>query len=301
MRKTLLAMMTGLGLAAGAMAQHQHHEHAPAADVGSQGRPQRGAPAAREWTRQPLLVPAGRGGERGAMVLRPIGIEAAELQVFAADGPPEKRRVAVPADPEGARIEPASPKLGNYHWVVARSESEGEVRVASTVVYFSNPGAAPTELLAVPKHELEIVPQPLPREHGAYRESDKWIFLLRMNGAPLPDQAVTLETEFGSRSSFVSDNQGRVVVLFPRDFKPAAKTARESGEEMGPRRAGFVLAAAREEGGKRYLTAFNYSYSPDADRGRSLAWGAAFGMLGMAAATPLLRRRGAKEQEKSDA
>lgn len=250
----------------------------------------------REWTRYPILAPGmARDAGRMATLLRPVGIEVAELQVFAADGPAEQRKVAVPVAADGARIEPAAPKLGNYHWVIARSEKDGEVRVASTVAYFSNPGAAPTALLQVPKNELEIVPEPLPREHGAYRETEKWNFVVRMNGVPVPNQAVTLETEFGSRSTFQTNAQGRAVVLFPRDFKPAPQPqGAPGGHEMGPRRAKFVLAAEREDGGKKYLTAFNYNYSPDADRNRSLAWGAAFGVLGMVAATPLLRRRPAK-------
>ncbi len=83
-------------------------------------------------------------------------------------------------------------------------------------------------------------------------------------------------------------------MLFPRDFSPVAEGAGQEGH--GPRRAKFVLATERlgEADGRRYLTAFNYSYSADPDRERSLAWGAAFGLLGMVAATPLLRRRAAK-------
>ena len=45
---------------------------------------------------------------------------------------------------------------------------------------------APTELLKEPRHELEIVPEPLPREHGSYRESEKWRFLVRFNGGRWP-------------------------------------------------------------------------------------------------------------------
>ncbi len=73
------------------------------------------------------------------------------------------------------------------------------------------------------RHELEIVPDPLPREHGRYRESEKWRFLVRFNGQPLPGQPVTLETEFGTRTSFTTDAAGFATVLFPRDFKPAGK------------------------------------------------------------------------------
>lgn len=299
-----LLLCAGLAAAGAAVAQeHHHHGAGPAAEAAS---PQAAEPGSRqgrrEWTRAPLLAPAGPGGERGAVPLRPIGIEATDLQVFAADGPPDRRKIPVPVEAGIARIAPVTPRIGNYHWVMARSEKDGEVRVASTVVYFSNPGGAPTAMLALPKNELEIVPAPLPREHGVYRESEKWNFLVRFDGAPLADQPVTMETEFGSRSTLVSDKQGRVVVLFPRDFKAGERTApRAGGHAMGPRPAGFVLTAERDDGGRHYLTAFNYGYTRDADRGKSLAWGAAFGLLGMVAATPLLRRRHAGKQEGADA
>jgi hypothetical protein len=179
--------------------------------------------------------------------------------------------------------------------VVARAETAEEVRVASTAWFFGNPGDSPKDLLKVPKHELEIVPDPLPREHGRYRESEKWRFLIRMNGQPQPNQLLLLETEFGSRLSVLSDAAGVATILFPRDFKPA--TTEQTGH--GPRRGAFVLSTAHEADGRRYLTAFNYTYSQDADRDRSLGWGAAFGFVGMLAAIPLLRRR--KTGESSNA
>jgi hypothetical protein len=281
-----LAVLLAAGTAA---AQHEHSQQA-AAVASAAPAPQR--PAAREWTRLPFLVPAmSRGGERNAAVLKLSGIEAAELVVFAAGGPDERRRVAYPAGPEGAKIEAAAPKIGNYHWVMARQESDTEVRVATTAWYFSNPGPAPTELLKQTRHELEIVPQPLPREHSSYREAEEWRYQVRWHGAPLANQSVTLETEFGSRSNYVSDAQGMVVVLFPRDFREQPGKPGGEAPTMGPRRAKFVLGTEHEGDGKRYLTAFNYTYSPDPDRTRSLGWGAAFGVIGMVAALPLLRRR----------
>ncbi len=220
-------------------------------------------------------------------MLRVQGITAAAVTVFAAEGPVDRLKAEYPMTPEGVKIESVAPKIGNYHWVTAREENADEVRVASTVWYFGNPGDSPKDLLKVPKHELEIVPTPLPREHGSYRESEKWRFLVRLNGQPLPDQPLTLETEFGSRLNALTDAAGFATVLFPRDFKPAA------GEQTGhgPRRAAFVLSTTKEVEGRRYLTAFNYTYGQDGDRNKSLGWGAAFGVIGMMAATPLLRRR----------
>lgn len=285
----------GLLAATAALAQHEHHAPAaaPATSAESPAATQAVRPAARLWTTQPLLLP-GRvaRGERVSALLKPQGIAASAVTVFAPEGPAERRKVEYPVEAEGAKIAPATPKIGNYHWVVAREESAGEVRVASTVWYFSNPGVSPKELLKLPKHELEIVPDPLPREHGSYRESEKWRFLVRFNGRPLADQPVTLETEFGSRSTVLTDAAGIATVLFPRDFKPAEKKAGEGESEgHGPRRVPFVLSTAKEADGRKYLTAFNLTYGQDGDRNRSLGWGAAFGLIGMVAATPLLRRR----------
>jgi len=58
----------------------------------------------------------------------------------------------------------------------------------------------------------------------------------------------------------------------------------------------FVLAVEHEAGGKHYRTTFNHTYTPDADRNRSLAWGGAFLLVGMLGAVPLLRRRAANNQ-----
>lgn len=290
MKTTLLCLAL---LAGPALAQHDHSQHAAPNDAAAPAMPPR--PMAREWTRLPVLVPAmQRGGERGTAALRLQGIDAAEVTVYAAGGPAERQHVAYPVGEAGAQIQPASPKIGNYHWVVARQESDAEVRVASTAWYFSNPGPAPTELLKQVKHELEIVPSPLPREHSAYREAETRDFLVRWQGAPLAGKSLTLESEFGSRSSFVTDARGMATVLLPRDFRE--QKGRPGGEEamMGPRRAKFVLGVEHEADGRRYLTAFNYSYSPDPDRERSVGWGLTFGAIGMVAALPLLRRRTAK-------
>jgi len=287
MKSALPVLLAALAVAP-AWAQHDHHAAAPAAT----SRPV----ATADWTRQPLLfpMPAPRG-ERGAARLLPQGIAATQVTVFASEGQAERLRVDYPVDADGARIAPAAPKIGNYHWVTAREETPEVVKVASTTWYFGNPGDSPKELLKTIKHELEIVPDPLPREHGRYRESEKWRFQVRFNGQPLAGQMLTLETEFGSRSSFVTDTAGIATVLFPRDFQPA----KEGGEHAGHgRRYGkFVLSTEKESDGRRYLTAFNLNYGEDGDRGKSLGWGAAFGLIGMLAATPLLRRRNDSQGE----
>lgn len=285
----LVLSLTSLGLATPTLAQHDHGT-APVAGVASAPpvRPA-GRPPAREWTGQPLLLGKVERGSRTTAMLTPRGLVATSVAVYASDGPAERRKLDYPVGADGARIEAVAPKTGNYHWVVAREESGDAVRVATTAWYFGEPGDSPKDMLAVPKHELEIVPAPLPREHRSYREAEKWRFLVRLNGQPLAGQTVGMETELGSRSSAVSDATGHATVVFPRDFKPASGTDEESNDPRS--RARFVLFAEKEADGKRYLTTFNYTYAQDPERNRSLAWGAAFGLLGMVAATPLLRRR----------
>ncbi len=297
--KTFLIPL-GLLAATAAAAQHaQHNPTQPAAPAASAVPATQAATqtAARVWTQQPLLLP-GRStrGERGGALLKPQGLVTENITVFAPEGPSERLKVDYPVAPEGAKIASATPKIGNYHWVIAREESPEAVKVASTAWYFGNPGDSPKALLSAPKHELEIVPDPLPREHGRYRESEKWRFLVRFNGQPLGNQPLTLETEFGTRSSIVTDAAGFATVLFPRDFKPATKA---EGEHAGHgRRYGqFVLATEKATDGRRYLTAFNLNYGEDGDRNKSLGWGAAFGLIGMLAATPLLRRKNSAQGE----
>lgn len=282
----------GLLLSTSVAAQHEQH-NAPAASPSSESR----RSTVREWTLQPLLLPlpARRGG-RGKAILRPVGIEAERLIVFSPAGSDGDRASMVPLGDDGANVA-ANPKSGNYHWVVARSENEDGVRIASTAWYLSNPGPAPTAMLLDYKHELEILPQPMPREHGSYRESEKWRFLVRFETFPLPNHPLELETNSGSRVRFTTDADGFATVLFPRDQKPAVEG---HGDHGGGAVGQFVLSTRLDSHGRQFETAFNGTYRPDPDRSRSLGWGAAFGLIGMLAATPLLRRRnGAKGEQKN--
>jgi len=266
----------------GVSAQHEGHAGPPVAE----------RPAA--WTDQPLLVPAPGGrGERSAAVLQAAGIDAPQIEVF---GPGGEIKV-FPVSAGKARIETAAPGIGNYHRVMARQEEGDQVRVASSVWYFGNPGPSPVALLQQATSELEIVPDPLPREHGSYRESEKWRFIVRFRGQPLAGQTLRLDTAAGTRSSFVSDGQGVVTVLFPRDLDAVVGKASGGHERT---QSGFVLSTESAQEGKHFVTAFNYTYGPDADRGRSLAWGSAFGLAGMISALPLLRRRRAAQPGKAE-
>lgn len=245
------------------------------------------AQAARTWTHYPLLVRNMNPGVKGRneVLMGARNFQPELMQAYSPDGAAPR---ALELSLGGARIE-ALPGVGNYYWVTAREALPDRVIVASTTHYFSNPGPAPTTLLRASKNELEIIPQPLPREHSGYRSNETWRFLVRYNGAPLANQPLTLETQNGSRATFISDAEGYARVKFPDDFKADADSG--SGQSHGPRRLPFVLASEHHGGDRHYLTAFNGMYGPDAYAGRDLALGVGFTLLGMALAVPLLLNR----------
>lgn len=278
-----------------AHAEHGQHGASPASSATASSATSSGKPgnaanqAGRQssWSSAPQLVRGMPTANRSEASFSLRNLQTTQVEVYGPGALVEPRPFAV-ADGK-VSVSPTDTKLGNYHWLIASEEQGSEVRTASTAWYISNPGPAPTAMLATPHAGLLLVPQPLPREHGAYREGERWGFSVRFNGQPVPGAVVTLETEFASRLRAVADQQGNVQVLFPRDFDPAKLNAPAHGA-MRPN-SKFVLSSELERGGKHYLSAFNGSYNPDPTRQRDLALGAGFGLLGMLLATPLLRRK----------
>lgn len=273
MKIAAFALWAGVGLA---WAQSDHARH---------GAPEGRRPETSAWTAAPLLLAAGGRAERGQGRLQPLNLAATAVEV---QGPaPSTDSHSFPVEEGVASIAQADPKVGNYHWVFAREARPGELRLASTAWYVSNPGPAPTRMLAETRPGLVIVPS-LPREHGSYREGEKWDFAVRFDGEPVAGAVVTLETEFGTRSRAVAGGDGVASLIFPRDFHPG----RLEGVGHGGRATGrFVVSSEFTKAGIRYVSAFNSNYSPEPERSRNLLTGAGFLLLGMVAATPLLFRR----------
>ncbi len=249
------------------------------------------------WTDRPLLKTKANGEsrERMAVTVVPQNIVADAVEAWSNKPSDAHGRRRLPLELAGAKLD--KPATGGFHWLSAREEQGDAVRVASTVYYFGERGAAnPTAMFMTQKHELEILPQPYPREHSRYRADEDWKFLVRFNGMPLAGQKVSLETSNGSRAELASDAQGIVTLHLPDDFKAEAE-GKEGGHGHGRPGADFVLAAEHAEGGKIYVTAFNASYGPDAYDQRSIALGLGFTLLGMFGAAPLLRQRKAPKND----
>ncbi|MDD3529615.1 MAG: hypothetical protein PHS77_07030 [Gallionellaceae bacterium] len=256
-------------------------------------RPPAGQPApdclaaeAAAFSTLPMLVPAGRGDRQGApYCLANLRAEAVEVRNGAGGFAPP---ASVPVERAGFKVQAG--KVGNYHWLQATEASQAGVVTASTAHYFSNPGPAPTAMLHLAKADLEIVPQPLPREHWRYRAGETWEFLIRFKGEPVRDMGVRLETSAGTQQVFRTDGEGVLRVTFPADV---ANEAPKGGHDHG--RGGqnrFVLAVGlTDQDGRYYLTGFNHVYGAAADANRSLAAGLGFLALGGLVAVPLVVRR----------
>ena len=242
-------------------------------------------PAAPSWTTRPIILMDGRpGGDRSVAPLAVRNLATEEIEAYSPAKPASPWRTRI--DGGVARISPANPSQGGMHWIEARQESPTAITVASTIWTFSSKGPAPRAMLDTPKSELEIVPQPAV---SRYREGDSWDFVVRFMGRPLPQAAVAWETQNGSRGALVADTAGRITLKVPHDFDITGQT---ETDQINRLQAQFVLTTERVEGEKTYQTNFNAIYSPDRIRGKSLAWGSGFMLLGVGLAVPLLRRKG---------
>lgn len=270
MKKTALLLLCLLASAAAAAR--------PPADCG--------AVEAEAFSVLPMLLPAGRGGRQGvSYCLSNLRADAVEVWNGAGGFGSPKR---LPVRESGFSV--SAGKSGNYHWLQATENSELGIITASTAHYFSAPGQAPTAMLQLPKTELEIVPQPLPREHWRYRAGETWEFLVRFQGEPLKDAEVRLKTSGGARREYRTDERGIARVYFPLD---GAGEAHAGGHDHGrSQQDRFVLTVdLKGPDGRRYLTAFNHHYGPPASAGRSLPFGLGFLALGGLIALPLAMRR----------
>lgn len=239
--------------------------------------------AAQPWTSTPLILPLGRGMERGGVSLETRNLNATQFKIHPSDTPDKPWDQAL--EQGVAKVKPANPMDGGAHWISARQESEGEVRVASTLWFFANKGSSPQAMLNLPKETLEILPLPA---SNRYREGESWEFMVRFQGQPLPAVPVTFETAQGSSKTLSTDTRGLIKLAFPHDID----LSRYPGvDELARIRVPFVLSTRHRWEGKEYLTAFNTAYTPDRMRERSLGWGAGFASLGMLMALPLLRRK----------
>ncbi|MBF0188255.1 MAG: hypothetical protein HQL50_10070 [Magnetococcales bacterium] len=272
--------------------QMDRHDHA--SDHGHAAKHGRtGMNTAPSWTDAPLLMLQGRG--RSSKKIRLVNSATDQVTVTGSQRDPDSNqpvRWTVPHLSGTAVTVTPKNGAGSYHWITASHENNGLVETASTAIYFSMPGPAPRAMLNHPKHTLEIVPSPLPREHGHYRSTEQWMFLVRFKGQPLANQPLTFQSQHGPRFTVTSDAHGMTTVAIPDTFADTAASAGKPTVGHGHRRpqAHFVLTTEHQADGTLYRTAFNHHYRPGPFFNKSVATGMGFMVLGMLAASPLLRK-----------
>ncbi len=247
--------------------------------------------AAMVW--QPVAKPPSSGhGEHGSSrekgsLFQLVEGEGAQAMLWA----PNLSQSALPLEAGKAKI--TSRGVDNYHALVALREEEGRVDGALRYAYLRGKpsGESPSRLTHATKLDLEIVPDPLPREHWRYQAQKPAHFLLRWQGEPLANQVVILTTQNGSQLTLLSDEQGTVSFSLPDDF-PQVEAGRSNN-----RPAEFVLTTTHQIDGKEYQTTFSapYHVSPRHWQSNQLAlWMVAGGFLGGLGLVRLIPRNGRK-------
>ncbi len=127
----------------------------------------------------------------------------------------------------------------NYHALVAQrqyTDAGGRINNESAMRYVymhgKPTGHSPSDLTALEKTRLEIVPDPLPREHWRYKAGDTFHFIVRFDGKPLSNLRVSLSTSNGSILNSTTNLHGKISFKLPDDFPDTqpGRSQNESGE-----------------------------------------------------------------------
>lgn len=188
----------------------------------------------------------------------------------------------------GDRIVVRPTGVNNYHALVAIREDARLTEVAMRYLYFNGRPAKkmPSALVGEKKAVLEIVPDPLPREHWRYLGGEPARFLVRYRGQPLPDQPVDLYTSNGTLIQGRTGADGGWEVTLPDDFS-AVRASR------GKNRPGDFVVRVRLEGeGREHRTTLSAAYSVNPSHWQSIGLGALALTGGFFTGLLVLRRTG---------
>ena len=176
----------------------------------------------------------------------------------------------------------------NYHALVAVRES-GQLTEAAIRYLFLHgkpTGHSPSELTHSDKLELEVVPNPLPREHWRHVSNQEVSFLVRFRGQPLGNYPVSVSTSNGTDLEYITDAKGLLNIKVPDDFETV-----KAGRRNNPP-AEWRIGVTYDNSGYAFRTVYSSDYRADPKYWQPLSWGVVAmvgGMLFTGALT--LRRR----------
>jgi hypothetical protein len=158
---------------------------------------------------------------------------------------------------EKGKLEIPSTGMVSYHALVASRQEEGLHESSLRYEYLRGKptGRSPAELMANEKLPLEIVPDPMAREHWRFYSQNDHAFVVRFQGEPKSGVWVGLASSNGSSLEATSDAEGRVVFTLPDDFSNV-RTGRSNN-----RPAEFTVRAGLTNEGTLYRSNFTAPYS----------------------------------------
>jgi len=227
----------------------------------------------------PLTLAAQSAEEASKAASKPAGAHQQhrrgpkQLTLSNADGarvtlwrPDLKTRVL---EPEMGVITIPPTGMDNYHaLIVERDWGDSKEAIIRYEYMRGKPsGESPSRLASAIKTELEIVPDPIPREHYRYYAGEEWSFILRYKDKPVRDREVILETSNGSTLKSVSDKNGQLTFRIPDDFPNVVAGERDR------RNADMFLIASVKEGGVQYESMLMADYRMSPSHWQSTTWG----------------------------
>lgn len=254
---------------------HQHHggHDAHASDPSQSGNAQK---------------QGGHGTHRKPEVLQLNDPADAQLSLWRSD----LKRSGLSADNGELVLKPTG--VDSYHAVVAErlSGDTHESAVRYVTLRGKPSGHSPAELLAIEKLPLEIVPDPIAREHHRYLSDRPAKFRIRFEGRPLPGASVSLETSNGSHLEATADRQGRLEFRLPEDF-----TDIEVGRRNNPP-ADFIVRTRHEENGRQYRASLSAPYHVNPHHWQSNGAGLAAAASGFVVGVGILGVAGRRKKSK---
>lgn len=168
--------------------------------------------------------------------------------------------------------------VDNYHAVVVERDWGDALEAIVRYEYLRGKpsGESPDRLASAVKTPLEIVPDPIPREHHRYYARAEAGFIVRYRDRVLPGHPVELTTSNGTSLHGVSDGDGRVVLRLPDDFPDVVPGERDR------RSAELSIATEYQAGGVRYQSALTAAYRVSPEHWQSQGWGLAVAGVGFA-------------------
>jgi hypothetical protein len=189
-------------------------------------------------------------------------------------------------DDESGKLSVPSTGMVSYHALVA-SRQEGGLHESSLHYIYLNgkpTGHSPAELMENNKLPLEIVPDPMAREHGRFHSQNEQEFIVRFKGKPVSDAWVGFISSNGSELEATSDTEGLVSFVLPDDFKDV-RTGRNNNKP-----AEFMLRTGYVDGDMLYRTNFSAPYSVNPSHWQSSTVGLFMLLFGFVSGIVVMRR-----------